>query len=107
MPSSSYRARVMRTPPNFAGALMASARTPEATDRAVRQIESILRQRSYDETPFSQILALLKKYRGIERVKERAQAFTDKARQIIAEFPDSPYQRALMAVTELITERDH
>jgi octaprenyl-diphosphate synthase len=78
-----------------------------ATPQERRLVENILRQRSYDETPFSQILALLKKYRGIERVKERAQAFTDKARQIIAEFPDSPYQRALMAVTELITERDH
>ena len=32
---------------------------------------------------FSQILALLEKYRGIERVKDRAQVFTDKARQII------------------------
>ncbi len=72
-----------------------------------RLVENILRQRSYDETPFSQILAMLKKYRGIERVKERAQTFTDKARRMIGEFPDSPYQRALMAVTELITERDH
>ncbi len=57
--------------------------------------------------PFARILALLEKYRGIERVKERAQAFTEKARRIIAEFPDSPYQRALLAVTELVTERDH
>ena len=64
-------------------------------------------QRNYDEVPFSRILALLEKYRGIERVKERAQAFTEKARQIINEFPDSPYQRALLTVTELVTERDH
>jgi octaprenyl-diphosphate synthase len=78
-----------------------------ATPQERRLVENILRQRSYDETPFSQILALLKKYRGIERVKERAQAFTNKARRMIGEFPDSPYQRALMAVTELITERDH
>jgi len=72
-----------------------------------RQVETILRQRNYEEVRFSQILALLEKYRGIERVKERAQAFTDKARRIINEFPDSPYQRALLAVTELVTERDH
>ena len=70
-------------------------------------VEAILRDRSYDTVPFRRILALLDKYRGIERVKERAQTFTDKARQIIHEFPDSPYQRALVAVTELITERDH
>jgi putative ABC transport system permease protein len=45
MPSASFRARIMRTPPGFAGALMASARSTDTTDRAVRQIEAILRQR--------------------------------------------------------------
>ncbi|MBZ5725144.1 MAG: polyprenyl synthetase family protein [Acidobacteriia bacterium] len=70
-------------------------------------VETILRQRNYDEVPFARILALLEKYRGIERVRERAQAFTDKARAIISEFPESAYQRALLAVTELVTERDH
>jgi octaprenyl-diphosphate synthase len=70
-------------------------------------VEVILRQRNYEEVPFSRILALLEKYRGIERVRDRAQAFTDKARQIMGEFPESPYQRALFAVTELITDRDH
>jgi len=78
-----------------------------ATPQERRLVETILRQRNYQEVPFSRILALLEKYRGIERVKERAQSFTDKARRIINEFPDSPYQRALLAVTELVTERDH
>lgn len=72
-----------------------------------RLVETILHRRNYEEVPFARILSLLEKYRGIERVKDRAQAFTDKARQIIAEFPESPYQRALTAVTELVTERDH
>jgi octaprenyl-diphosphate synthase len=72
-----------------------------------RLVEIILDQRNYDEVPFARILTLLEKYRGIERVKERAQAFTDKARQLIGGFPDSPYQRALLSVTELVTERDH
>jgi octaprenyl-diphosphate synthase len=70
-------------------------------------VETILRDRSYENVPFKRILTLLEKYQGIERVKERAQGFTDKARQTIGEFPESPYQRALLAVTELITERDH
>jgi octaprenyl-diphosphate synthase len=70
-------------------------------------VETILRDRSYENVPFKRILALLEKYQGIERVRERAQAFTDKARQTIGEFPESPYQRALLAVTDLITERDH
>jgi octaprenyl-diphosphate synthase len=70
-------------------------------------VETILKQRNYDEVPFARILGLLEKYRGIKRVRDRAQAFTDKARQIIGEFPESPYQRALLAVTDLVTERDH
>src|SRR6266404_2647648 len=78
-----------------------------ATAEERRLVETILLQRNYDEVPFARILTLLEKYRGIERVKERAQAFTEKARRTIGEFPDSPYQRALLAVTELVTERDH
>ncbi len=70
-------------------------------------VENILRHRSYDEVPFASILALLEKYHGVERVRERAQTFTEKARRTIGEFPESPYQRALLAVTELVTERDH
>jgi putative ABC transport system permease protein len=54
MPSTSFRARVMRTPPGFAGALMASATSSTTTDRAVAQIDAILRQRHRiegDRTP--------------------------------------------------------
>jgi octaprenyl-diphosphate synthase len=70
-------------------------------------VGAILRQRSYDSVPFARILSLLEKYNAIDRVRERAQAFTEKARLLISEFPHSPYQRALLAVTELVTERDH
>jgi octaprenyl-diphosphate synthase len=78
-----------------------------ATPAERRLVEEILDQRSYDEVPFARILALLEQYRGIERVKDRAHSFTEKARQIISEFHESPYQRALLTVTELVTERDH
>src|SRR5438128_3831242 len=47
----------------------------EATADERRLVETILRQRSYQEVPFALILALLEKSRAIERVKERAQAF--------------------------------
>jgi octaprenyl-diphosphate synthase len=72
-----------------------------------RRVELILRDRNYDRVPFPQILATVECYQGIARVKERAQAFTEKARGIIGEFPDSLYQRALYIVTDLLTERDH
>jgi putative ABC transport system permease protein len=47
MPISSFRARILKTPPDFAGVLMISATSAETTDRAVRQIDSILRQRHH------------------------------------------------------------
>jgi octaprenyl-diphosphate synthase len=78
-----------------------------ATPAERELVATILRDRNYDAVPFQRILALLKQYQGIERVRERAQAFTEKARAIMSEFPESPYQRALLAVTELVTERDH
>jgi octaprenyl-diphosphate synthase len=79
----------------------------QATAEERGLVNTILQDRNYDRVPFAAILKLLERHRGIERVRERAQAFTDKARQIIGEFPESAYQRALLAVTELITERDH
>ncbi|HWQ53770.1 MAG TPA: polyprenyl synthetase family protein [Bryobacteraceae bacterium] len=70
-------------------------------------VETIVRERSYRSVPFGDVLALLGRYRGVERVRERAQAFTDRARALILECPESPYQRALYTITELVIERDH
>jgi octaprenyl-diphosphate synthase len=72
-----------------------------------RMVETILEERSYERAPFRDVRTMIEKYQGFERTQGRAQAFTDKARQLISEFPDSPYQRALYAVTDLVTGRDH
>jgi octaprenyl-diphosphate synthase len=70
-------------------------------------VQCVLRDRSYENVSFRQILDLLERYRGIERARERALQFTEKSRAIIATFPKSPYQRALVSITDLITDRDH
>jgi len=72
-----------------------------------KQVEGILADRNYDSVPFSLVLDLIRRYGGFARAQARAQAFTEKSRQVIAEFPDSPYQRSLYALTELMTDRDH
>jgi octaprenyl-diphosphate synthase len=72
-----------------------------------RQVETILREQNYDAVPFAQVKAMIGKYGAVERVQERAQQFTEKARQILAEFPESPYQSALAGIADLITARDH
>lgn len=69
-------------------------------------VETVLADGSYDQVPFGKVLHLINRYRGIERAQERARGFTQAARQIIAGFPPSDYQRALFAVTDLITDRD-
>jgi len=78
--------------------------TADAEERKL--VETVLADGNYDQVPFSKILHVLNRHRGIERAQERAESFTEKARAIIAEFPESPYQRALAAVTDLVTARD-
>jgi octaprenyl-diphosphate synthase len=72
-----------------------------------RLVETVLADGNYDQVPFGKILQILHRHSGVERARERAQAFTEKARAIILEFPDSLYRRALRAVTDLVTDRDH
>jgi octaprenyl-diphosphate synthase len=79
----------------------------QANHEERRQVETILREQNYEAVPFPQVRAMIGSYGVVERVQERAQQFTDKARQIIAEFPDSPYQNALASIADLITTRDH
>jgi octaprenyl-diphosphate synthase len=72
-----------------------------------RLVETVLADGSYDQVPFGKILQILNRHRGIERAQKRAESFTEKAREIIGEFPDSLYRSALLAVTDLVTARDH
>ncbi|HXJ40067.1 MAG TPA: polyprenyl synthetase family protein [Bryobacteraceae bacterium] len=69
-------------------------------------VETVLRDRNYETVSFAEILAMVERHAGIQRTRERAQQFTDRARQVVGEFPDNPYQRALFTLTDLVTERD-
>ncbi len=71
------------------------------------EVRIILSERNYDTVPFQHIRNMIGKHGALARVQERAQQFTEKSRQIINEFPDSPYQSALFALTDLVTDRDH
>ena len=84
--------------------LIYALETADSEERKL--VETVLADGNYDQVPFGKVLNMLTRHRGVERAQERAQTFTDKARAIIADFPDSPYQRALKAVTDLVTARD-
>jgi octaprenyl-diphosphate synthase len=70
-------------------------------------VETVLADGNYDQVPFSKILHMLNRYGAIEWAQARALEYTEKARAIIAQFPDSSYQKALVSVTNLVTDRDH
>ncbi len=69
-------------------------------------VDRVLADSSYERVPFSEIRKLVDRYQGIERTRERAREFTEKSRALLAEMPDSPAQRALLAATDLVTGRD-
>ncbi len=79
----------------------------EKASPAERQtIETVLADSSYENVPFMQVMKLLDHHRSIQRAYERAHAFTEKAHSLIGTFPDSPAQRALRDVVNLVTERE-
>ncbi len=77
-----------------------------ATQDERRMVETVLSDQSYVRVSLPEILRLIQCHHGFERARERAHVFTERARTIIHEFPESPYQKALCAVTDLVTERD-
>lgn len=77
-----------------------------ATAEETRQIETILADRSYKRVRFEDIRTIVQRRQGIQRTLERAQQFGERAMQIATEFVDSPYQRALVAIADLVIERD-
>jgi octaprenyl-diphosphate synthase len=79
----------------------------EASAPERQLVQTVLSDGNYGRVPFPTILALIEKHSGIERTMRRAEVFTEKAREIISSFPESPYQRALHALADLVTDRDH
>ncbi|HBY62703.1 MAG TPA: polyprenyl synthetase family protein [Solibacterales bacterium] len=78
----------------------------EASAEERRMVESVVKDQNYDRVAFKDIRRLIERHHGFERARDRALMFTERARAIIHEFPESPYQRALATVTDLVTERD-
>jgi octaprenyl-diphosphate synthase len=76
-----------------------------ATAEESVMITDIVAERSYGRVSFDRVHDFVVKRGGIEQTKERAQAFAQKARLAMHGFPESPYQRALLSVADLVTER--
>src|SRR5580692_9745235 len=70
----------------------------EATPEERQLVATVLKNGNYDNVPFQKILRMIQARHGFDRVRERAQSFTEQARVIMSEFPDSPNQRAMYAL---------
>jgi octaprenyl-diphosphate synthase len=70
-----------------------------------RSVEAVVADGNYDQVPFMRIRRILEEHGAVARAYERAHAFTEKSRALIGEFPESPAQRSLCSVIDLVTER--
>ena len=79
----------------------------EKASPADRQmVETILADSSYENVPFMQVVKMLEQHQAIQRAYDRAKGFTEKAHALIGAFPESPAQRALRDIVDLVTERE-
>lgn len=79
----------------------------ETASKEERQIvETVLADGNYEAVPFMKVVQILERHDSISRAYERAYSFTSKARNILNNFPDSPSQRSLLTVIDLVTDRD-
>jgi octaprenyl-diphosphate synthase len=77
----------------------------KATADERRAVETVLAEGSYEQVPFMHILQILERHGAVRRAYDRAHSFTQKARLVLATFPDNPAQRALHSIIDLVTER--
>lgn len=77
----------------------------QASESERDMVAGVLRDRSYEAVSFANVQAFVDRHGGIQRTRARARQFTDRARQIVSEFPDSLCRRALFTLTDLVTER--
>jgi octaprenyl-diphosphate synthase len=77
----------------------------DASEDERRAIETVISDASYEQVPFMHVVQILDRHQGVRRAYERAHSFTEKASRILSLFPDTPAQRALHSILELVTER--
>lgn len=75
-----------------------------AKERA--QIETVLRERTFDHVSHADILEILESYGSLDAAHIRAQEYAASARNSICVFPDSEIKRALLWAPEYVVARE-
>lgn len=78
---------------------------PEATARERELIARVAKHKSFDATDPAEILAIVNRYDGIERTREIARDYAQRARKGLEPFAPSPAREALEFALEFVLER--
>lgn len=71
-----------------------------------RKIKTVLREKAFHSVSREEILAIVTRYRVLEKARKRAQEFAGRAEAALDRFPSSPYRQALQAIPRMILDRD-
>jgi octaprenyl-diphosphate synthase len=71
-----------------------------------RLVATVLLENGFTSVRREVILDLLREYRSVERVLEKARGYAARAKESIAELPSNPAQAALSMIPDFIVERD-
>ncbi len=75
-----------------------------AEERA--QIETVVRERTFDSVTREQILGILERYGSIDAAHAEAMRYAELARHAISDFPDTEIKRALLWAPEFVVARE-
>ena len=71
-----------------------------------RKIETVLQEKAFRSVSKDEILAIVTRYRVLEKARKRAEEFAARAETAMEKFPPSPYRRALQEIPRMILDRD-
>ena len=76
------------------------------TEAERKQIETVLRDRSFNGVTHADILAILSRYGSLDFASAEAARYAEAARKAICTFPDSEIKRALLWAPEFVVARE-
>ncbi len=71
-----------------------------------RLVGKVLEEREFVSVEPEQITRLVRETGALDRASKLARAYVDRAKECLAELPDTEYRRALLAVPDFILERE-
>lgn len=71
-----------------------------------RAVEAVARERDFTAATPEEVIALLRRYGALETTRQKAAELACKAKACLQSFPDSPTKQALLALPDLIVNRE-